>query len=177
MTGREIIRRMVKARWHDAFCLPNYTPAKWWECDVFELTKSGYVREYEVKVSRADFFADAAKEKEVRPRPYGAPAVMERKHDLLTRGDPRGPCQFWYVTPEGMLRPSEVPEFAGLIEVSAGSCTTYVNGVFAEAPRIQEREFKPAPRLHREKASDDVRKHSLSVCYYRFHELLHRQAA
>lgn len=172
MTGRDIIRSMVRMRWREGFCLPNYTPGHWWECDVFEITKAGYFREYEVKVSRGDFFADAKKVRERWPDGWspGAQKVTENKHDLLAAGSTRGPSAFYYVTPAGLLQPHEVPVWAGLIEVAAHApemhCSTLI-----------EREVTAAPRLHREKISDDIRRHALGVCYYRMHEVLSRNAA
>jgi len=170
MNAREIIISMVAMRWREGFCLPNYTPDKWWECDVFEVTKAGYVTEYEVKISRADFFADAKKEREVFPRGYGEPSVFEKKHDLLAAKSPRGPSRFFYVTPAGLLDPSEIPVWAGLIEVEAHTPELHCS-------RFREREITTAPRLHREKIADHVRQHALGVCYYRMHELLTRRAA
>jgi hypothetical protein len=169
MTGRDIIRSMVRVRWREGFCLPNYTPDQWWECDVFEITKAGYFREYEVKVSRSDFFADAKKEVERWPNGWapGATKVVERKHDLLAAGSARGPSLFFYVTPAGLLQPHELPVWAGLIEVSQREGHSI----------LIEREVTPAPRLHREKIADDIRRHALGVCYYRMHEVLNRHAA
>jgi hypothetical protein len=156
MTARTIIGALVQNRYRRHFCLPNYTPAKWWECDVFELTKSGYMREYEVKVSRSDFFADKSKTREVF-HGWLKPRTEENKHDLIAAGDPRGPSLFWYVTPAGLIQPSELPVWAGLIEIVEGS--------------LAEREIVAAPRIHREKCRDGVRKHALSVCYWRMHFL------
>lgn len=41
--------------------MPNYTPKKWFECDVMAVTKAGYLEEYEIKLSASDFKADAKK--------------------------------------------------------------------------------------------------------------------
>jgi RNA polymerase primary sigma factor len=38
-----------------AVLLPNYTPDKWHECDVFGVTRAGYFHEFEIKLTRADF--------------------------------------------------------------------------------------------------------------------------
>lgn len=48
--------------------MPNYTPAGWWECDVWGVTKAGYGVEWEVKLTVSDFRKDA-----------------EKKHDAYTR--------------------------------------------------------------------------------------------
>jgi hypothetical protein len=60
MNAREIQQRLIVERYRRGICVPNYTPKDWWECDVFELTPAGYFREYEIKMTVADFRADAA---------------------------------------------------------------------------------------------------------------------
>jgi len=167
MNGRTIIRAILISRYRRTFCLPNYTPHNWWECDVFEMTKAGYFREFEVKISRADFFADAGKEWEFGSWSTGYKTA--RKHDLLAAGDPRGPAAFYYVTPPGLIASTELPLWAGLIEIHA------LND--RHGPRFLEKEIQAAPRLHNQKAADGVRKHAMSVCYWRMHGLVNRQAA
>jgi hypothetical protein len=169
MTAQEIIRAIIAERWRESFVLPNYTPAKWWECDVFELSEAGYFKEYEVKVSRADFFVDAQKTREVFPRPYGAPVVTENKHELLAKTD-RGPVQFWFVTPKGLLKPEEIPVWAGLMEAEL-----FDQGAHTK-PRIFLRETTKAPRRHKQKLPPDIN-HARGTCYYRFHNLLQKEAA
>lgn len=183
MNARDIIRAMIRERWRQSFCLPNYTPANWWECDVFEITKSDYVKEYEVKISRADFFADAHKSRDIRStgrweptdpanphHPYRQRFVcdQEKKHDLLAAADVRGPSAFYYVTPVGLIGSHELPAWAGLIEVRTDD---------RYPGRIFETEVTKAPRIHRQKVDDAVRRHALGVCYYRLHELLNKSAA
>ena len=38
MTARDIQARLLVDRYKRSLCIPNYTPARWWECDVFEVT-------------------------------------------------------------------------------------------------------------------------------------------
>lgn len=93
--------------------LPNYTPKTWFECDLFAVTKAGYMREYEIKTSRADFKADARKtepdyyreDTDRKPIDDTFPWVKRKgrnKHQALAEHDPTGPTMFWYVTPEGL---------------------------------------------------------------------------
>jgi len=75
-------------------------PGWHWEADAVYVTRSGYWYEFEVKVTRSDFFADSKK---------------RYKHTLLA--DPlnkRGPTMFYYVCPADMVTVDEVPEYAGL---------------------------------------------------------------
>lgn len=75
-----------------------------WECDVLSLSKSGYLSEYEVKISRSDFQAEKKK---------------VRKWNLIeARCEWTCPNYFWYVCPVGLIREDEVPIYAGLIYIS-----------------------------------------------------------
>lgn len=173
MTARDIQRRMIFERYQSSFVLHNYTPAKWWECDVFEVTKAGFFREYEIKLSLADFRADAVKQKingdylrgeDGRWKYERKPG--DKKHDLLSQCSPLGPVQFWFVCPEGVIPyDPEFPEWAGLI---------YVRSIPDARPpwNVREREIKSAPRLHREKMNPKVQDHARGVCYWRLHRML-----
>lgn len=140
---------------------PNYTPAGWWECDLFTVTPADMFVEYEIKISRSDFFNDAKKEDQSRSsrilRHQGLPAPT--KHTKLAAKDVAGPSRFFFVTPEGLLKDEEIPEWAGLIEVHNLK------------HRLKACIRKPAPQLHREKVSPKVVEHCHSVFYYRFWNL------
>lgn len=183
MTSDEIEALILRDRWVRNTCVPNYTPVNWWECDVWERTTAGYFREYEIKTSRADFLKDAAKgrtlylkwkeDDELRRRQSAARAAgqpipeapAENKHALLAQHSTRGPVQFWFVAPAGVLKLSDIPEWAGLIEV-----VEVPNGGWGN--RLREQEAKTAPRLHNEKMSEKISHHAVGVCYYRFQHLL-----
>ena len=157
MTCEAITNVILRNRWRQAFAIPRYTPDKWFEADVFERTKAGYFREYEIKTSRVDFLRDAKKENSETWRgPTGS------KHKRLAAKDVRGPVQFWFVVPEGLIRLNEVPEWAGLIEITQQSPRHHLY----EVERIK------APRLHGEKCAQAVNDHSLGICYYRFTGML-----
>lgn len=78
-------------------------------CDLWTISansSAGFkARAYEVKISRADFRRDTA--------------VKQREARLFSD-------QFFYVTPAGLLKPEEVPDWAGLIEYRDGSFKTVV---------------------------------------------------
>lgn len=142
-----------------ALVLPNYTPVRWWECDFFRITRAGYFLEYEIKRTVADFQKDKKKKSTRWTGGMGRPFKREhdKKHDLLAAGSTRGPKQFWYVVPTGLVAAEDVPGHAGLI---------YMDG---------SQEEKPAPILHRNKVDDDVLTHARSVCYHHFwHERIQR---
>jgi hypothetical protein len=72
------------------------------EFDVLSLNKSGFLTEFEVKISRSDFKADAKKKK------------WEKYQQRIPEQTPN---YFNYVCPEGLIEAHEVPEYAGLIYV------------------------------------------------------------
>jgi hypothetical protein len=163
ITTAEIERLMIRERYARNLVLPRFTPPNWWECDIFEITKAGFFREYEIKVSRADFRADAKKAKEkwkgweaTDGGGHHAVYDVDAKHPALASHSTRGPSRFWYVTPQGLLKPEELPSFAGLIEFQE---TEY---------GIRQVEIVSAPKLHGEKITPDFRAHALTACYWRY---------
>ena len=135
--------------------MPNYTPYKWYECDMMGVTKSGYMREWEIKISKSDFKADALKGKKLydqKVRSYR----HENKHQLLESGNEKCPSQFWYVVPEDLIQVNDVPDFAGLI---------YARERYGKIRLI---DIKNAPRIHRTKVDDKVIDHIKFVLYYRY---------
>ncbi|MBX4388477.1 hypothetical protein K4H03_20500, partial [Mycobacterium tuberculosis] len=66
---------------------------------------------YEVKVSRADFRRDTA--------------IKQREARLFSD-------QFYYVTPAGLLKPEECPDWAGLIEFNNGSLKKVVHAPYRD---------------------------------------------
>jgi hypothetical protein len=135
-----------------AIIMPNFTPTNWWECDLFAVTKAGYMREYEIKLTVSDFKADARKAaKRLEHQPtmkdglwQRAAYKQEHKHGLLSSGDVRGPSQFWYVVSKGLVSAEDVPSWAGLIEAEVHE------GWYR--PHLVE--VKKAPRLHKAKIND-----------------------
>lgn len=71
-----------------------------WESDYWSMTESGETREFEIKISRADYFADAKKEKHIKQE--------------------AGANYFYYVVPEGLIKKEEVDQKYGLIYIVNG---------------------------------------------------------
>ncbi len=157
LTERLIQNRLWSAwgRVTGTLMVPNYTPAGWYECDLFYVTAAGFMREYEIKISVADFRADFGKGGEdVRLLPgRGFQKVGHNKHQRLEADDPHGPRQFWYVVPEGLITAADVPDHAGLMYVST--------------KRYRPSVVRDAPVLHSEKVRQSVLIHARGVCYYR----------
>jgi hypothetical protein len=91
--------------------IPNFFHGMF-EMDVFLLKSSGYIYEYEIKVSRSDFKADF--KKSYNQGEWGDNKKEVFKHDLIAKGE--APCnRFFFVVPEGLITPEECPSHAGLI--------------------------------------------------------------
>lgn len=166
MTARDIQNRLIVDLYRRSFVIPNYTPRGWWECDIFELTPAGFFREYEIKVSVQDFKADASKAKTRWVTTEGLPFTREvtfSKHTMLAERSIKGPSNFWFVVPEGLIEAADVPEWAGLIYAT--------DRPGHRAPfKVNLSEVKKAPRLHTTKA-EKLKAHAESVCYYRMNNL------
>jgi len=143
--------------------IPNYTPAHWFECDLYRITKSGYAEEFEVKISAADFRADALKGptdhqrkiEELSPGYLRTVGIDPRtKHERLEQGDQHAPSRFWFALPEELAAKVEVPQWAGLIVFRRKNGRGDIR--------------KPAPRLHKQKADPEIIQNARGVFYYRY---------
>lgn len=114
-----------------------------WESDKLIWTKTGYIYEFEIKISRADFKNDFKNKKEKHiilkgptEEEHFMPSFYQsyewNKHlynsinDCKVRIKPgdshlieshKKPNYFYYAVPEGLIQPEEVPEYAGLIYI------------------------------------------------------------
>lgn len=161
---RDIEAALMRERHMRGTVMPRFTPGGWWECDVCELTPAGYFREYEIKMSRADFKADAGKGQYVLPFgvKWGAgQSTCRTKHDMLAAGDPRGPVNFYFVTPPGLLSADEIPAWAGWIEVFRRDDLWMPVEVMK----------KKAPRLHGQKAAASVKRNMRGSALGRLHTI------
>lgn len=96
-----------------------------WESDYLAITKSGYVYEVEIKISRADFSNDF-KHKENKH--------LLLESDTMIKTHPQGcPNYFYYAVPDGLISADEVPKYAGLMYLHPWG----VN-IVKEAPKIND---------------------------------------
>lgn len=127
MNEREIqnaLYRFLTHKGHWALCANIYLFC--WESDFFSLRKSGYSCEYEIKISRSDFKADFKKTDKHFALQNGHVLYEHKtwhrkedgKYEQIAENQPvkkSRPNYFWYVTPPGLIKPEEVPEYAGLM--------------------------------------------------------------
>ena len=166
---QDVLWTTLNMRGHRWIC-PNYTPRNWFECDVFSVTKAGFMVEHEIKLTISDFKADASK-----GRPAYAPTFDDliskrtwneelkryelptiKKHSQLAAAYTKGPSRFFYVVPEGLVKECDIPSWAGLI------------WAFPYGKRVCTKIVKPAPKLHTAVVDPEVIKHVSGIFYWRF---------
>lgn len=156
-----------------ALMIPNYTPAHWFECDMLRVTKAGFMDEFEIKVSVADFKVDALKgpteHERARMASYSE-ADQKRfkfefrsKHQRLAEGDTRGPCRFWFVMPEEIASKVEIPSWAGMITVGIYRKHVRLLNLYPHHPS-----HRKAPQLHKAKVDPAVLTNARGVFYHRY---------
>lgn len=140
---------------HDLI-VPNTSMAFCWESDLVSVTSAGYLCDYEIKVSRADWLRElrtaSAEHRDQSSRDWTKWMRHQRLSDLSSydavnfRGDVHIPSRFWVVAPEGVVADGELPAYAGLLLVTP------------KRDRLLIEKHRKAPMLHRHKASTrDVR--------------------
>jgi len=155
--------------------VPNVVVDLWAECDLLTITKALYPVEYEVKLSRSDFFADRKKtvywRKRRSPEREHWPEnlehlkwerIEENKHQLLAERD-CFPSRFFFVTPQGLVKPDEIPEWAGHIELTPWTTVWRMHRV------------KDAPRLHNNKVDNEFLYRTARKMVFRYWKHVHRQ--
>lgn len=94
---------LIRQKQH-RICVPNFH-LLFGEADLLSLTKANLAYEFEIKLTKSDFRADFKKE-----RKHKAMADRERRADWIA-------SRFWYVTPLDLIDISELPEYAGLLQI------------------------------------------------------------
>ncbi len=134
-----------------------------WESDTVVLQKSGYLAEFEIKISRSDFRADFKKRIRTHYVRWGNGSHMTPKHELLTTDNPvyqgvndtvqlRRPNRFYFAVPKGMLTELDIPAHAGWVEI--------------DHRRVTVR--RKAPLLHRGKHGQEYADKILASIYHRY---------
>jgi hypothetical protein len=110
------------------------------ECDVISISKSNYIYEYEIKISRSDFKADFNKDKHKLMLERKCTKVrMIKENNEKVKDTLYLTCNYFnFVVPTGLVTTEEIPEYAGLIYMDEN---------------LNFEIIKKAPLLHKEKAS------------------------
>jgi hypothetical protein len=135
--------------------MPNCTPPCWYECDLLAITKAGYMYEFEIKLTRSDYRADAKKGAlPLYCRPFRQDT--RTKHEQLADHDRNGPVRFWFIVPANLVSVDELPDWAGLLYL-CGSPSW---------PSFED--VRSAPRLHNNRMSEDMKDSIRQNLYWRY---------
>lgn len=135
-----------------------------WESDFYFQSRSGIHIEIEIKISRADFKKDLLKVRKHKildlvtnkgaqlipfphrhPHPFGDDEEYWAKQPLTGQSNSINwfditknpvPNKFYYAAPPGLIKISEIPDYAGLIEVDENSST-----IVKKAPIIHKNKY------------------------------------
>ena len=147
-----------------------------WESDKLLWTKAGYIYEFEIKISRADYQNDFKHKADKHlllssKMPKESEAMQLDLFDNLLKHEQKRypgitkeqlhtypentklPNFFYYAVPEGMLEPDEVPPYAGLIYITTEKYPKY----HRDDPDKYYHDIKivrKAPQLHKTKYTD-----------------------
>jgi len=90
------------------------------ECDVISISKSDYIYEYEVKISRSDFKADFKKQKHklMTEKKSVVERMIKENNTMVKDTWYINPNYFYFVVPTNLVSIDEIPEYAGLIYVN-----------------------------------------------------------
>ena len=131
---------------HNSFLVLPNSFVFGWEADIVVITRTLFIHEFEIKISRSDFLADLKKDKHEDIKRY----IDKRSEDELgfhleleyTRKIRKPANYFWYVCPEGVIKKEEIPAYAGLYYLKWN--TLYVQ---VKAPRIHKEKIDPRDAL------------------------------
>ena len=150
MISSKDIQSFILKHWleqhHCPYVCSNFSGAGFAEMDCLVMTKAGIITEFEIKMSRGDFFADFKKPKHEVFKNGGKP----------TQGDIWSlsrcyPNKFYFAVPENLVSPMEVPEYAGLIYFKKYKLATHPGQEFIEFTYARK-----APFIHRVKHGQEV---------------------
>lgn len=113
-----------------------------WESDYLAFTKSDYIYEIEVKISRSDFKNDKKKVRkhQILEGTYVPKTQKDRFGNIVTTEKVYKPHYFYYAVPKGLISVDEVPEYAGLIYVTEYG---FPYDVVKKAPQLHKEKYTP----------------------------------
>ena len=113
-----------------------------WESDYCAITKSDYIYECEVKISRADFKQDKKKKRkhQILEGTYVPQVKKDSFDNVVATEKVYKPHYFYYVVPKDLISVDEVPEYAGLIYVRESG---FPYEVVKKAPLLHKEKYTP----------------------------------
>lgn len=120
-----------------------------WESDFFVQKQNGYCYEFEVKISRSDFFADRKKVNKHMILEHGKfvqqNSIWNKDHtcndDKWVKTEKEcehsiRPNKFFYVVPKGIITVDEIPSYAGLMYYDYPSITPVKEAPFIHKQKL-----------------------------------------
>lgn len=143
---QDAIESDVAGKGHSCVVPNIFLPGFRNESDLVSITRTRYLWEYEIKITKTDFYADRRKD-----RHHNYPDPTFPNHKKANR--------FWYVMPgtikdgeyETLIKADLVPPYAGLIMVYEEKGTHIPRG----EQTIWAKEIKRAPLLHKDTVTID----------------------
>lgn len=148
MTEHEIQMRLYLKISGCSWMAPSIFLFNGFESDFIAVTNSGYIREYEIKLSLSDFYNDSRK----------SDGDGKTKYGLLESG--KLSTEFTYVFPEGLIPYDKIPLWAGIIEVTKSFNFNYI---------------RQPKRLNKTKITEGQIKTICLSLHYRYWELQRRR--
>ncbi len=124
-----------------------------WESDFFVQKDNGYAYEFEIKISRSDFFNDKKKVEKHLILETGIyhskgwqstwnneTKCFDHEEKATDQEHTFRPNKFFYVVPEGLISAFEIPKYAGLMYVPADQYKEIIT--VKEAPFIHKDKLK-----------------------------------
>lgn len=169
--AQNIIHYYANIKAHTGIAVNIYLYA--WESDIVSVTKAGYVYEYEIKLTKADFKKDFEKkekheilkngcrdlsewEKRIIENPYYRQEKSKFKLTFDKKLICSRPNYFFYACPDGLIKPEEVPEYSGLV---------YLND------RCGNSIIKKTPLLHKDKITEKQMQHIINSFQFKYWNL------
>lgn len=161
--SESIIARSLWLKWGmGANCAAPNIKLYPFESDLLVLRNTGYVIEYEIKLSVSDFRADSKKSHRVLTGTEHNGTFIKELYGTVTRHDwlrmGAGPNRFYYVVSDSIMDKLDVPDWAGVIGCWPTRSKDRCGVAIRKSPKL----------LHRKKAGDQVQKKILQSLYYRY---------
>lgn len=156
----------IQAAFYSEYCksskliVPNVYAYHKYESDLLRITKSLYSIEYEIKLTKSDFHADFRKSHNTIVGIKNRSVVYDKqtKHEFYQLG--KGPNEFYYVFPTGLIDLQLIPEWCGVIEMRKWD--------YYGHERISLTKIRNARRLHKNCVNQHIIDHLYESTYYRY---------
>jgi hypothetical protein len=153
MINSKEIQEFIMKHWYEKHHCPyvcsNFSGCGFEEMDVVAISRALIITEFEIKMSRSDFFADF---KKVNKHLRYSGKLVEASPDpqtVLFYNTVR-PNKFYYCCPNNLIKAEEVPLYAGLIYFTKFELQGH------NQPYVEFKIIKKAPFIHHEKCGTNV---------------------